>query len=189
MALRGRKINNFLELWCLVSSGGLGIWVSSASFPKSNIGWPQQPPTEKVLISVKICIFDDTFYKKGPVLVILVPEMIQPSGLVFFLMEWGCKGHWGHGGRWGCRGPWGCWGLQSHQGNSALFWCLEKINFLVGSGNITLKISTFSVRGCWGQQMLLFWKLVDETQMPNPPKATRHHDSRKLLSLLPLRAI
>ena len=32
-----------------VYSWGLGIWVSSTSFQKSNIGWPQQPPTEKVL--------------------------------------------------------------------------------------------------------------------------------------------
>ena len=112
MDLRGRRINNFLESWCLVASGGLGIWVSSTSFQKSNIGWPQQPPTEKLLISVKIWIFDDTFYKKGPVLVILVPGMIQPSGLVFILMEWGCKCHWGHRGRWGCRGHWGCWGSK-----------------------------------------------------------------------------
>ena len=112
MALKGRRINNFIESWCLVASGGLGIWVSSTSFQKSNIGWPQQPPTEKVLISVKIWIFDDTFYKKGPVLVILVPGMIQPSGIVLFLMEWGCKGHWGHRGCWGCRGHWGCWGSK-----------------------------------------------------------------------------
>ena len=84
MDLRGRRINNFLESWCLVASGGLGIWVSSTSFQKSNIGWPQQPPTEKLPISVKIWIFDNTFYKKGLVLVILVPGMIQPSGLVFF---------------------------------------------------------------------------------------------------------
>ena len=28
---------------------GLGIWVSSTSFQKSNKDWPQQPPTEKVL--------------------------------------------------------------------------------------------------------------------------------------------
>ena len=27
---------------------GHGIWVSSTSFQKSNIGWPQQPPTETV---------------------------------------------------------------------------------------------------------------------------------------------
>ena len=37
--------------------------------------------------------------------------------------------------------------------------------------------------------MLLFWKLVDETQMSKPPEHTRHHDSRKLLILLPLKAI
>ena len=48
-ALRGRKINNVIELLCLVASGGLGICVSSTSFQKNDIGWPQQPPTEKVL--------------------------------------------------------------------------------------------------------------------------------------------
>ena len=48
-ALRGRKINNFIELWFLVASRGLGICVSSTSFQKNYIGWPQQPPTEKVL--------------------------------------------------------------------------------------------------------------------------------------------
>ena len=31
-----------------VCSWGLGIWVSSTNFQKSNIAWPQQPPTEKV---------------------------------------------------------------------------------------------------------------------------------------------
>ena len=49
MALRGRRIENFLELWWLVPSGVVGIWVSSTSFQKSNISWPQQPPTKKVL--------------------------------------------------------------------------------------------------------------------------------------------
>ena len=48
-ALRGRRINHFIELWFIVGSGGLEIWVSSTSFQKSNIGWPQQPPKEKVL--------------------------------------------------------------------------------------------------------------------------------------------
>ena len=47
-ALRGRKISNFIELWFLVASGGLGICVSSTSFQKNYIGWPQQPPTERV---------------------------------------------------------------------------------------------------------------------------------------------
>jgi hypothetical protein len=33
-------------------------------FQKHNIGRPQQPPTERVQISVKIWIFDNPFYKK-----------------------------------------------------------------------------------------------------------------------------
>ena len=42
---------------------------------------------------------------------------------------------------------------------------------------------------CWGQPMSFFWKLVDKTQMCNPPEATRHRNLMKLLILLPLRAI
>jgi hypothetical protein len=30
-------INNFVELWCLVTSGDTDIWVSSTSFQKSNM--------------------------------------------------------------------------------------------------------------------------------------------------------
>ena len=48
-ALRGRRINSYIELWCLVASGCLEICVSSTSFQKNDIGWPQQPQTEKVL--------------------------------------------------------------------------------------------------------------------------------------------
>ena len=48
MALRRRRINNFIELWCLVASGSLEICVSSTTFQKNDMGWPQQPPTEKV---------------------------------------------------------------------------------------------------------------------------------------------
>ena len=47
MALRDSRIENFDELWSLVASGGLEFCVSSTSFQKSNIGWPQQPLTEK----------------------------------------------------------------------------------------------------------------------------------------------
>ena len=47
---------------------------------------------------------------------------------------------------------------------------------------------TFSVRGCWEQPMLLFWKLIHETQISKPPEATRHQNSTKLLIILPLRA-
>ena len=42
-------INNFIELWCLVVSGGKKNFVSSTFFQKNYIGWPQQPLTEKVL--------------------------------------------------------------------------------------------------------------------------------------------
>jgi hypothetical protein len=41
----------------------------------------------------------------------------------------------------------------------------QKSKFLVIYG-------TFSVRGCWGQLMLLFWKLVDETQISKPKEYT-----------------
>ena len=47
MALRGSRIENFLELWWLVASGIVEILVSSTSFQKSNISWPQQPLTKK----------------------------------------------------------------------------------------------------------------------------------------------
>ena len=49
MALRDRRINISFDLWCLVASGGLDIYVSLISFQKDDINWPQQPLTEKVL--------------------------------------------------------------------------------------------------------------------------------------------
>ena len=93
LALRGRRIINLVKLLCLVASVGVGISVSYTSLWKSNIGWPQQPLTEKILKSVINWIFDDTFHKKRQVLVILVPGMIQPSRSVMFLAKWGCKRH------------------------------------------------------------------------------------------------
>ena len=48
---------------------------------------------------------------------------------------------------------------------------------------------TFSVRGCWGHLMLLFWKLVDETQMGNPHNHAVKDISSKFSIFLPLRAI
>ena len=59
---------------------------------------------------------------------------------------------------------------------------LQKSNFLLIS-------DILAVGGCWGQPMLLFWKLADETQMVKPPEPTSHHNSRKCLIFLPLRAI
>ena len=58
-------------------------------FQKNNIGWPQQPQSEKVSDIGKNWIFDDPFHKKGPVLVILVPGMIQLLGSGSFFGEIG----------------------------------------------------------------------------------------------------
>ena len=49
MALRGRKIENFDDIYLTTWSQGLLICVSSPSFQKNSIGWPQQPPSEWVL--------------------------------------------------------------------------------------------------------------------------------------------
>ena len=61
------------------------------------------------------------------------------------------------------------------------FWCFEKKNFLTESWKPILNFSFISLRGCWGQPRLLFWKLLDETQMPTTPEATSYHGSRKSL--------
>ena len=87
MALRGRRINNFLESWCLVASGGLHICVLSTGFQKNDIDWPQQPLQEEYQLSVKNWIFDDLFHKKGLVFIIWVLGMIKSSGSVIFFMK------------------------------------------------------------------------------------------------------
>ena len=46
--MRGRRINNFTELWSIAGSVGLEICVSPTSFQKNDISWPQQPITDKV---------------------------------------------------------------------------------------------------------------------------------------------
>ena len=48
LALRGRRINNFIDLWFLAASGGIKFCVSSTSFQKNDIEWPQQPLTKKM---------------------------------------------------------------------------------------------------------------------------------------------
>ena len=72
--------------------------------------------------------------------------------------------------------------------NLALFWCFEKHYFLWNHEISFINFWTFSVRGCWGQPMILFWKLIDETQISKPPEPTKHYNAIKLWILLPLRA-
>ena len=62
MALRGRRINNFLKLRCLVASGDLSILVSSFNFQKSNIGWLQQPLAEILTVHFVGCNQAKIFY-------------------------------------------------------------------------------------------------------------------------------
>ena len=62
MAMKGRRIINFIELWSIAGSGGLEICVSSTSFQINDNGWPQQPRTEKVLKFHMI--FHDSTQKK-----------------------------------------------------------------------------------------------------------------------------
>jgi hypothetical protein len=59
MALRGSRIVNIDDLWCIGASGGLEFCVLSTSFQKINIGWPQQPPTEKFL-KFNLIFYDST---------------------------------------------------------------------------------------------------------------------------------
>ena len=54
----------------------------------------------------------------------------------------------------------------------------QKYNFLLISG-------TLSFGGCWGQPELPFWKLIDETQMSTPSKATEHQNATKLWFFYP----
>ena len=54
--------------------------------------------------------------------------------------------------------------------------------------NFSLISYTLSVKGCWGQPLLLFWKLVDEIQNLIPCEPTMRHNSIKLLILQPVRA-
>ena len=84
-APRGRRIHNFIELWYLVGSRGVDFCVSSTSFQKSNIGWPE--PTRHHN-SIKLWIL---LPLRADLLVTLqyeIPCMYQQdSNLYLYLME------------------------------------------------------------------------------------------------------
>ena len=129
-------------------------------------------------------------HKKGLVLVMWVPGMIQPSRSVNVLMNWGCRGHWGYWGHWGCWGHWDCRGSKARNIITEVKRVIQvleygfilmflKENIFFESWNIMLNFSIFSVRGCWGHPMSLFWKLIDETQISKPPEPAMDHNSIK----------
>jgi hypothetical protein len=49
--------------------------------------------------------------------------------------------------------------------NLALFWCFEKHYFLWNHEISFINFWIFSVGGCWGQPMILFWKLVPKIKI------------------------
>ena len=77
MALRDRKINNFLELGCLVASGDLDTNEFHPMIDKKVTSAGLNSLRNKgYQISVKNWIFDYPFHKKGLVLIIWVLGMI-----------------------------------------------------------------------------------------------------------------
>ena len=150
-------------------------------FKKSNIGWPQKPPTENstlvfMILSIFI-IFQNTKLKY------LSPQIIefknQDDSEVLNSDFPGLRNH--------------CSlidlsGLCNLIGLNSLYSLIFSKNFLIPmvwssmaskwpvlvifcgmvhqKSKLSLIYGTISVGGCWGQPMLLFWKLVDETQMP-----------------------
>ena len=189
MGLRGRRIHIFLESLCLLCLGGLDIWVLSTSFQKSNIGQPQQPPTEKlqkyVFQNFKILLKSRLWMTlKSSAVIFQALKPLQPQWLHWplqpLLPNWSLqpcfiKGHPDPDG-------WIIPGTKMIK-TGPFFWNeSSKIHF-------SLISDTLGVGGCWGHLILLFWKLVNKTQMSTSPEHTKHHDSRKLSILLPLRAI
>ena len=55
--------------------------------------------------------------------------------------------------------------------------------------SFSLISDTLSVGGCWGQPVLLFWKMVHQTQMGNPPDHAASDIISKFSIFLPPRAI
>ena len=78
-------------LWCLVASWVVDMYLNFInSFQKSNICWPQQPPTEKVL-NFNLIFHDSTktiFFSKHQSKINLRREMtLKPSILIFKTLE------------------------------------------------------------------------------------------------------
>ena len=75
----GRRIDSFVDLWYLVCSRGLLIWVSSTGFKKVKLADLNSLRQKEYQISVKNEILDDLFHKKGPVLVIYFRSLLYET--------------------------------------------------------------------------------------------------------------
>ena len=178
----------------------MGIWVLSITFQKIVMGWSIQPLTEKVL-NFNMIFHDSTktiFFQNIKIKLNSRTWMTPTSSVKFFQTleplqpQWPPQPQQPAGPQWplqphfiknitNCYG-WIIPGTKKTNTGPFLWNGSSKLQFFID-------ISTISVKGCWGQPMLIFWKLVDETQMPTTPEASSHHSSRKLSILLPLIAI
>ena len=159
-----------------------GIWVLSTSFQKSNIGWPQQPLKERVTnISGKLdfcrsisknrtnigyfgarnvqTITTKKFFEKIGLWRLVRPvrlkRLLRSMRLQRFLRPKKITSEYFSV-------------IQVHELNNLrtninLFWIFERKKIFDRIMKITLNFSTFSVGGCWGQSMLLFWKLSNKS--------------------------
>ena len=66
MALRARRINNSFDLWCIVASRTLWIWVSRVSFLKSNIAGLKRPWQRGYQIRIVFLIIHSPKMNKYP---------------------------------------------------------------------------------------------------------------------------
>ena len=176
MALRGRRIENFLKLWWLVASGVVGIWVSSTSFQKSNISWPQQPLTKNV-VNFNMIFHESTksiFFQNIKIKLNSRTWMTLKSSVEIFQTLEPLQPQWPPQPQ---QPPWPQWPLQPHFIKNITDcdgWIIPGTKMtntgpFLGNGSSKIHfftdISTISVRGCGGHSMLLFWKVVDETQL------------------------
>ena len=63
------------------------------------------------------------------------------------------------------------------------------VEWIIKNQNISLIDGTLSVGGCWGQPLLIFWKLVDETQISQPKEYTDAFKQNLTCLFLSVRAI
>ena len=171
----------------MVASGGFKFCVSSTSFQKHDIDWPQQPLTEKVLnfnmyfmilppknVCLKHknkpefkCVDDSEVLssdfaglKTSAASLTSVASTASMASMTFT--------------------------ASFHQNNLPILMIWSSLSpkwpIPVSFGgidhqksNFLLISDTLPVGGCWGQPISHLWNLVDETQILKPPEATRHH--------------
>ena len=103
LALTERNMQIRFNLKLCVYSLGVDIWLLPFKFHFGLIGWPPQPPRERVLKNNKIqgfWWFISHWETRLAIFGAMVDGKIKLSN---FFVKWGFWGLWGH---WGCWGHW-----------------------------------------------------------------------------------